>query len=455
MREPIEFRRTLELNTDAESVFQWHVRPGAFERLGPPWERVELDGRAARIEPGEKQTVLFRLGPLERPWSSEITSVTPGRAFEDVQLEGPFASWTHTHSMEPAGAGSTLEDKVEYTLPLGALGSLFGGGFVRRKLDRMFAYRHRVTADDLLRHAEAGVAPMRVLVSGASGLVGRSLVSFLTTGGHEVRRLVRREPTAADEFYWNPERGGLDPKALDGVDAVVHLAGENIAGARWSAAHKKRVLESRVTGTRTLAEAIGAHAEKPRVFVSASAIGIHGDRGDEALNEESSAGTGFLAEVCEAWEREARVVEDVRSVQLRFGVILTPAGGALERMLLPFQLGGGGKIGSGRQWMSWIALDDAVGAIYHAITRDSLEGAVNAVAPEPATNKDYTRTLGRVLRRPTIFPMPAFVARLTFGELADELLLASQKVTPTRLLDTGYRYAQPELEGALRHQLGR
>jgi len=452
----LEFQRSLDLPVDAGAVFDWHVRSGAFERLVPPWEPVRLEGPAAAVEVGARQTAVFPLGPVRQHWRSEISAVEAGREFKDVQLSGPFAAWEHTHSMRPGKAGgSQLVDHVRYALPLGRLGSAVAGDFVRRKLERMFAYRHRITAQDLSRHGAVDARPLDVLVTGSSGLVGRALAPFLTTGGHRVRRLVRHAPASEHEFRWNPETGELDPAALDGVDAIVHLAGENIASRRWSAAQKRRIHDSRMAGTRRLVDAVRALSGKPRVFVSASAVGIYGDRADELLDEESAAGEGFLAQVCQDWEAEARRLDDVRAVQLRFGVVLSAAGGALARMLTPFKLGAGGRIGSGQQWMSWIALDDAIGAIHHAIFDEELRGAVNAVAPRSVTNAEYTHTLGRVLHRPTLLPMPSFAARLAFGELADELLLASQRVVPRRLQETGYAFAQPDLEGALRHQLGR
>ncbi|MFT4541388.1 MAG: hypothetical protein ACI841_004398 [Planctomycetota bacterium] len=452
---PLEFHRSLELEADAEDVFRWHCRTGAFERLVPPWEPVSLEGLAAPVDVGAQQTVAFPLGPLRQRWLSEITEVKAGREFKDVQLSGPFASWEHTHSMQPADAGgSTLRDSVRYTLPLGRLGSLVAGRFVRRKLERMFAYRHRITAQDLSRHAAVAAPPADVLVSGSSGMVGRSLAAFLTTGGHRVRHLVRRAPENDDEFHWDPAKGELDSAALDGVDAVVHLAGENIAARRWSAAQRARIRDSRISGTRLLVDALQSMSRKPQVFVSASAVGVYGDRSDELLDEGSQTGEGFLAEVCDDWESEAHKLTGVRTVQLRFGVVLSPAGGALAKMLLPFRLGAGGRIGSGRQWMSWVALDDAVGTIHHALFTDELQGPVNAVAPQSVTNAEYTRVLGRVLRRPAVIPMPSFAARLAFGELADELLLASQRAVPSRLQETGYKFAHPDLEKALRHQLG-
>jgi uncharacterized protein (TIGR01777 family) len=318
----------------------------------------------------------------------------------------------------------------------------------------MFAYRHRITAQDLSRHADVAAPPSDVLVSGSSGLVGKSLAAFLTTGGHRVRRLVRHAPENGDEFHWDPTKGELDSAALDGVDAVVHLAGENIAARRWSDAQKARIRDSRISGTRLLVDAVRSGSRKPQAFVCASAVGVYGDRSDEPLDEDSETGTGFLAEVCKDWESETHRLAGVRTVQLRFGVVLSPAGGALAKMLLPFRLGVGGRIGGGRQWMSWVALDDAVGVIHHALFTDGLQGPVNAVAPQSVTNSEYTRTLGRILRRPTVLPMPSFAARLAFGELANELLLASQRAVPRRLQETGYMFAQPDLEGALRHQLG-
>ena len=299
---------------------------------------------------------------------------------------------------------------------------------------------------------------MKILVSGSSGLVGRELVPSLVAQGHEVLKLVRRAPLAPDERRWNPMGAGLEPGALDGVDAVVHLAGEGIADGRWTPERKQRIRESRVAGTEILSRAIAAEPQgsRPKTLVCASAIGFYGDRGDELLDERAGPGVGFLPDVCRAWEEavDAARQAQVRVVNLRFGVILSARGGALAKMLLPFKLGLAGRLGSGRQWMSWISLDDAVGVVGHALEQSRLSGPVNAVAPAPVTNSDYTRALGRALHRPTLFPMPAFAARLAFGEMAEALLLASTRVQPAGLEASGYRFIHPDLESALRRILG-
>jgi uncharacterized protein len=298
---------------------------------------------------------------------------------------------------------------------------------------------------------------MNILVTGASGLIGSALVASLTSTGHGVTRLVRSQPNSEGKTArWDPMAGTIDASAFEGVDAVVHLAGENIA-ERWTSAKKRRIRDSRVKGTQVLCEALARLASPPKVLVSASAIGYYGDRGEAILTDDSAPGNGFLSEVCRAWEAatEPARQQGIRTVPLRFGVVLSAAGGALAKILPPFRLGLGGVLGSGRQYMSWIALDDVVGAIQHAIVTDSLQGPTNAVAPQAVTNQEFTKTLGKVLGRPTAVPLPAFAARLMFGEMADELLLASARVQPVKLQASGYRHRYPELEGALRHVLAR
>lgn len=298
---------------------------------------------------------------------------------------------------------------------------------------------------------------MTVLVTGSSGLVGSALIPNLEAGGHRVFRLVRRSPQNDTERRWDPETGELDAADLEGVQAVVHLAGENIATGRWNDAKKDRIRSSREDGTRLLAQGLAELQTPPGVLICASAVGYYGNRGDEILDEESAPGADFLAETCLDWEQAARPATDagVRTVYLRIGIVLSADGGALAKMLFPFKMGAGGVIGSGNQYMSWITLSDLLGIVDHALDTDAIEGPVNAVSPAPVTNREFTKALGGVLSRPTLFPMPAFAARLAFGEMADALLLSSTRVLPARLQESGYDFQHPQLEGALRHILAR
>lgn len=298
---------------------------------------------------------------------------------------------------------------------------------------------------------------MEILVSGSSGLVGRALIPFLAAGGHQVTRLVRaRAPRGTGEVVWSPEDGIVDKTRLEGFEGVVHLAGESVTG-RWTAEKKTRILESRVKGTRLLSEALVKLAKPPGVLVSASAIGFYGNRGEEILNEESGPGRLFLSKVAGPWEEATAPASQngIRVVNLRLGFILSGAGGGLVQMLTPFKLGLGGRIGSGSQYMSWVAIDDVLGVIKHALTSHSLQGPVNVVAPNPVTNAEFTKALGRVLGRPTLFPLPEFAVRIALGEMAVNVLLASTRVQPAKLLTIGYPFRFPQLETALRHVLGR
>jgi len=289
---------------------------------------------------------------------------------------------------------------------------------------------------------------MKIAVTGSSGLVGSALVSLLTKSGHDVVRLKRPE-------HWDPVTRTVNGSVFAGADAVVHLAGENIASGRWTAARKQRIRDSRTAGTKLIAEAISRIDPPPQVLVSASAIGYYGDRGEEVLREDSPSGTGFLADVCRQWEAatDAATRKGIRVVHLRTGLVLSTKGGAMGKMLLPFKFGVGGKIGSGHQYWSWISLDDVCGVIVHCIQASGLHGPVNTVSPSPVTNLEFTKTLGRVLGRPTIFPLPAFAARLALGEMAVALLLSSARVEPTKLLASRFVYKHKELEPTLKHLL--
>lgn len=454
----MQYVQSTRLPASAADVYRWHTRPGAFERLLPPWEHVELVERDGTFE--EQRVKLdVRLGPWTLSWISRHHDVEPGRAFHDSQVKGPFAAWTHSRRFEPEGPDtSQLIERIEYSLPAGLLGRVMAGRLVQRKIARMLQYRHRMLRTDLELHGLGRKArAMNIAVVGASGLVGSALVPFLTSGGHQVRRVGRASSSGTSpDVTWDYTRGMLDTTALEGLDAVVHLAGENI-GTRWTAAKKRAIRSSRVDATRFLCERLAALDHPPKTLVCASAIGYYGDRGAEELTERSARGSGMLAELCEEWERAADAARQrrIRVVHVRFGIVLSPRGGPLARMLAPFRLGLGGNLGDGKQYTSWIAIDDAVGSLFHALQNEALHGAVNAASPQPLTNAEFTRTLGRVLGRPTVFPVPAIALRTLFGEMADHLLLSSTRVRPEKLSESGYEFQHPGLEGALRHLLGR
>jgi len=296
---------------------------------------------------------------------------------------------------------------------------------------------------------------MKVLIAGASGLVGSALIPALEAEGAEVTRLVRTS-AGAGEIEWHPNNDRIDPTKLEGSDAVINLAGENIAGGRWTDDVKRKIHDSRVNGTHLLSEAIAGLKQPPKVFLCASATGFYGDRDDEILDEQSDSGGGFLAGVCREWEQatEPAAAGGVRTVNLRFGPILAREGGMLAKLLTPFKMGMGGKVGSGKQYISWVAIDDVVNAIKLALKDETIRGPLNIVSPHPVTNEEFTKTLGHVLSRPTALSVPAFAARLAFGEMADEMLLTSQRVIPKKLNDAGFEFEHPELEGAFRKYLG-
>jgi uncharacterized protein (TIGR01777 family) len=455
----IRFELASELPVSAEAAYTWHTRPGALERLVPPWEKVRVVERRGEFE--DSVVVLdVPLGPGRGRWVAHHREVVPGRQFVDEQVEGPFARWTHTHSFEPAGPDRCrYVDRIVYKLPFGPAGAL-GERYVRRRLERSFRYRHTTVRDDLAaQRRAAGLASLTIAVTGASGFIGRTLIPFLTTAGHRVRRLVRRE-AIGDDILWNPAERRLEPAALEGIDAVIHLAGEPIAG-RWTRSRRRRVLESRSDSTALLVETLAGLRRPPRVFLSASGIGIYGHRSDKLVTEETHLRTGgdtmFVEQIGQAWEGAAAQAEraGIRAAQLRLGMVLSPAGGALAKMLPAFRAGVAGRLGNGRQYVSWIGIDDAVGALYHVLVTDQLKGPVNLTSPEPVTNAEFTAALGEVLGRPTVLPVPAVALWVLFGDMANELLLASCRVLPSRLQESGYLFRHPDLRGSLRHVLGR
>lgn len=459
------FERSVEAPCAAGEAYEWHLRPGALRRLLPPWDSARVvsgSGPEERLEKGARTVLRVGVGPIGLHWTAEIADEQPQKTFfVDRQVSGPFKSWIHRHEISSKGrTESVLVDRIRYQLPLGQLGQLAGGPMVRGKLERMFAWRHRVFVGDLSAHADArgaGFEGKTIAITGASGLVGSTLAAFLRTGGHRVLELVRRAPTAPHEVRWDPAGGTVDTEALEGIDAMVHLAGESIFGLRWTEEKKRRIAQSRIMGTRTLVNALGSMEAPPKVLVAASAIGWYGDRGEEELPETAPRGDGFLADTCADWEGEVDGLRsDVRAVKMRLGVVLDAGGGALATMLPAFMLGLGGRLGSGRQWFPWIALDDVIGAMHLAMYRPSMEGPVNLVAPGLVRNSEFTRAMGRTLHRPTFLPVPRPALRLALGaEQAEEMLLSSVRVVPAVLQGEGFGFRYPEIEAALGHALGR
>ncbi|MCB9677137.1 MAG: TIGR01777 family protein [Alphaproteobacteria bacterium] len=443
--------QTSTLPYPPEVVFDWHGRPGAFTRLTPPWEDVQLVAHEGGLEEGARMEMSAPLvGPLRTAYVARHTWCERPIGFTDVQESGPFESWVHEHRFEATGEGTKMIDRIEWTAPLGPAGRIADPLIIRPRLERMFAWRHARLARDLRRHHEAGLAPMRIAITGASGLVGRTLTAFLTTGGHTVVPLTRKK--GGDGIWWDPQGGEVGP-GLEDCDAVIHLAGAGIAEHEWSDDYKATIRDSRTNGTRTLCEALAKLP--PKVLVSTSAIGIYGDRKDEPLDELSPVGTGFLAEVGEAWEDATSPAREAgwRVAIVRVGLVLSAHGGLLGPLLPLFRRGGGGPVGSGQQWMSWIHVDDLV-ALYHFLLAREVDGVFNGVAPNPVRNADFGKALGRAVGRPAIVPAPAFGVRMVLGrEKADELLLASQRVAPRRALEAGFRFDEAELDGALGFEL--
>lgn len=462
MASTTRFEQRSPMPVSAAELFAWHMRPKAFVRLTPPWQDVRLEVDPGPMRVGAEPIISVPIvGPFRKRWHARITEIDEGAGFVDEQVSGPFGSWRHAHRFEAdATDSSSLVDCVDYRLPFYPFGQVAAGP-IRRDLERLFGHRHRRTLSDLRRHlddgprdAEGRPRSLRVAITGASGLVGTQLEAFLFTGGHEVRRLVRREPApGSNEFRWDPAGGTVDPAALEGVDAVVHLAGATI-NQRWDAAGKARILNSRVQGTTTIAKAIAAMDTPPAVLVSASGTGYYGHR-DAIVGEDAPQGEGFLAEVAGAWEASTAAASEagVRVVRARLAVVLTPAGGALEQMLGVFRMGLGGPLGGGQQGFSWVSLDDVIGGMYRAISDDQIRGAINLAGPEMVTQREFAKTLGSVLGRPAFFPVPAGLLRAALGEMS-AALLEGVRATPDTLTRVGYRFEAPTLRDCLRQGLG-
>ena len=457
MKHGVYIKRT-EINAPVERVFDWHAQDGAIARLTPPWAPLKLISRSGSgIEKGV--TVVFKISLFKLPmrWEAVHIDYQHHDYFKDRQIKGPFGRWEHTHRFIPSGQNATImEDRIDFRLPFGVLSRPFYG-LAQKELDRMFRYRHRVLKHDMESPIQNST-PKRILISGASGTIGSSLVPFLKTCGHHVICLVRKEgPLRPHELFWDPDKGILDLKSVEPIDAVINLNGRDISRGCWTPKQKKRIISSRVCPTRLLSEKMAALDHKPEVFLSSSAIGYYGEGQDTVLTEKSGEGDCFISNVCRRWEDASQAARDagIRTLTLRIGIVLSPAGGALARMQLPFSLGCGVRLAKGRQYMSWISMDDFLSALLFLIETPSINGPVNLTAPEPVTNAVFSNTLAAVFSKKVLLSMPASLVHLIWGQMGHETLLTSARVLPSKLIQAGFNFQHKSLKPALKDLLGK
>ncbi|MFN6129585.1 MAG: TIGR01777 family oxidoreductase [Planctomycetota bacterium] len=450
-------------------VFRYHATPGAIDRLIPPWEPVRLARRSDSLETGSEVELVQRVFGIRKSWLARHTKLVENELFVDEQIHGPFARWVHRHEFEAVAPDAcAMHDRIDFQLPLSPFSNI-AEPWARGKLDAMFAFRHRITADDLncQQQFEAQIRDLghvpRIAVTGATGLLGRRVVELASVLGWHVIRIARPEskpeeipfPRTVESVVWDA-RTSTPPSSLSDLDAVIHLAGFGIAEERWSDEVKKRIWSSRVDGTKRLSNGLAGLTDPPRRLVSASGIGVFGDRGDSVCSEETEPGRDFLPELAVAWEEAAQEFASSahRVVQARLGVVLHPRVGALPKLLGPARWGMGGPLGSGQQYWPWVHIDDAANILLHLAIAKDISGPYHVIAPEQVRQREFATTLGRVLHRPAFFPTPAWLLRLAIGEMADPLLLASVRAVTPKLIASGYRFRFPELRGALENLLG-
>jgi uncharacterized protein (TIGR01777 family) len=463
------FERVTEVEASAVDLFRYHAAPDAFSRLTPPWDDVDVVRPLARLADGEVAEFKVGVGPLKVRWVARHEHVADGAdggvaGFDDVMVTGPASSWRHEHRFEPVAVGrALLRDRITWSTAPG------GGLVVGPMLERMFRFRHRRTVSDLALDRALTALPdgerRRVVgVSGASGLIGREVCSLLRVLGHEVRPLVRvatagaATSSAPGTIAWHPASGAIDHQAARGLHAIVHLAGENIADGRFTAVKQARLRRQRVDDTLALWRSLASLPAPPGVVVGAAAVGIYGDRGDEPLDEASAAGRGPLSAFCVDWEgavlAAATMLPGVRAVALRIGIVQSPRGGALGKVLPVFRAGLGGPLGDGNAFVPWIAIDDMADIVVRAIVDGRVAGAINAVAPTPVRQRDYARALGAALRRPAIVPVPRFALKAVLGAELGEHVVESMRASPRALLSLGHRFRHATIDDAFSHLLG-
>ena len=453
-----------EFDMPAERVWQWYDSPGAFRRIMPEWEGI-TPLQAGALKNGEKTKFKVSIGPIKQKWIAEHHDVVQGEVFHDRMIKGPFGAWDHEHRFLPVDASSSkIHDTVQWKLPFHMLTWWTAPFTVKGRMDQMFAYRTTRVHSDLKRIAEFDHMPrQKVLVSGSTGLIGMQLCAFLAAAGHHITRLIRPTtrlpPDASNDavVVWDDLKGEVLKGDLNGFDTVIHMAGAGIGDKRWNKKRKQIIEESRTVPTKNLTTLLGKLDHPPKAFISGSAIGFYGNRKEKLLDETSEGGDNFLAKTVRNWEQAAQpsVEAGIRTVWIRTGIVVTPMGGALKKLLLPAKLGAGGPAGGGKQYYSWISLDDQIYAIHHLMMNQECEGKYNLTAPNPVTQKQFAKAMGKVLFRPAFAPLPGFVLKILLGEMAQSLVLDGQRVLPNRLISSGYTFQHDGLEPCLRQCLGK
>ncbi|NGX26299.1 MAG: Epimerase family protein [Chlamydiae bacterium] len=440
-----------KIERPAEEVFEWYLKPGALERMIPPWEKMEIlshEGNPSSI--GSQVVFKIKIGPFSKRWVLEHSEFIEGKSFSNIQVHGPFKFWKYTHYVHPSENDTCeVEDAVEFSAPFSFLNAR-----IEKRLRRIIQWCHERLKNDLQVQNRYFSEPMRILVSGSKGFIGSDLCAFLQSAGHQVVPLTRRK--RKDAIYWDPKTGEIDKDQFEGFDAVIHLAGKSIASGFWTKKLKEEIFLSRARDSWLLSQVLLRLLHPPKTLICASAVGIYGNRGDEDLTEKSPPGTGFLADVCQKWEEATSSIENrgTRGVHPRFGLVLSSKGGTLGKLLPAFRLGLGAILGNGKQQMSWISLDDVVYGLYHALMTKEIEGPVNFTAPEILTNASFSKKLAKALHRPLFFRVGEKFLRLILGEMADEMFLASVKAHPEKLQAFGYSFFYPTLDFTLRSTLG-
>lgn len=463
-----KFSLISEMHCSQQELFQYHANPGALNRLIPPWEKISIESRSDSLSVGSEVLIANSMFGVTVKWRARHTQLDAPESFQDIQLSGPFKTWIHDHVFEAHGnTGSLLVDRVEFDTKFGLVGR-FGLPIVQAKLSAMFAYRHRTTQADLVLQNYlrpfVGDRVLRIGVTGSTGMIGRRLVDLISVLGHRAIRILRPSsvdavqefPTSSVSVVWEPGKGFSNNAVVQGLDAVIHLAGKGIASMRWTDSVKQSIRESRVQGTQALVQDLCRLDAPPKAFICASGVGIYGDQGETILDEESKHGGDYLANLARDWEGAAYEFGNTggRVAVGRLGIALHPRQGALPKLLLPFRLGVGGPMGKGRQFWSWIHVDDAAAGFLYLAANSRSEGVYNFVAPEQVNNQAFCKTLGRVLHRPSLLPTPAFALRALLGEMADAMLLASNRVESKRLNEEGFPFRSTTLEDCFRHVLG-